>query len=72
MPTYDFICQKCKHIFEKYMSFDEDRSKLRCPKCKSRKIEKNFGSVQMGVTKGKGSSGEECNTCTTSTNCATT
>jgi hypothetical protein len=53
------------------MSFDEDRSKLRCPKCGSKKIERNFGSVQMGVAKGKGTSSEACDTCS-STSCATT
>ena len=71
MPTYDFICKKCGNAFEKYMSFDEDRSKLRCPECKSKKVERNFGSIQMGVAKGTGAKGEECDTCTTHT-CSTT
>ena len=72
MPTYDFICRKCGHAFEKYMTFDEDRSKLRCPKCKGKKIERNFGSVQMGVGKGSGSgsTSDSCHTCTTNT-CST-
>ena len=71
MPTYDFICCKCGHAFEKYMGFDEDRSKLRCPKCRGKKIERNFGSVQMGVSKGSGSAKDDsCHTCTTS-NCST-
>ena len=72
MPTYDFICLKCKHVFEKYLGFDEDRSKLKCPKCKSKKIERNFGSVQMGVGKGKSASGDSCGTCSTPSSCSTT
>ena len=70
MPNYDFICKKCGCEFEEYLGFDDDRSKLRCPECKSKKIERNFGSVQMGVSKGSGSSAE-CDTCS-STSCSTT
>ena len=71
MPTYDFICKKCGSIFEEYLSFNDDRSKLKCPKCRSKKIDRNFGSVQMGVSKGAGSKAEDCDTCSTHT-CSTT
>jgi putative FmdB family regulatory protein len=71
MPNYDFICKKCNYEFEEYLSFDDDRSKLKCPKCKSKKVERNFGSVQMGIAKGSGSSSAECNTCSSSS-CSTT
>ena len=72
MPTYDFKCVKCGNDFEEYLGFNDDRSKLKCPKCRSKKIERNFGSVQMGVSKGTGSKGDECNTCSTPHSCATT
>jgi putative FmdB family regulatory protein len=32
MPTYDFICMKCKHRFERTSTVDH-RNKVRCPKC---------------------------------------
>jgi putative FmdB family regulatory protein len=71
MPNYDFICKKCGCTFEEYLSFTDDRSKLKCPKCKSKKVERNFGSVQMGVGKGSGGTSDSCHTCSSSS-CSTT
>jgi len=33
MPTYDYRCTKCKHVFELFHSITEDKPK-RCPRCK--------------------------------------
>lgn len=42
MPKYDYICEKCKKIFEieKKMA-DPDPKK--CPHCKGKKVERYFG-----------------------------
>ena len=32
MPTYDYECQKCKHIFEIFQSMADKRLE-KCPKC---------------------------------------
>ena len=32
MPTYDYECQKCKHIFEVFQSMADKRLE-KCPKC---------------------------------------
>jgi putative FmdB family regulatory protein len=35
MPTYDYRCRKCGHVFELFHSIKDDTIK-RCPKCKGR------------------------------------
>jgi putative FmdB family regulatory protein len=35
MPTYDYLCSRCKHRFELFHSI-KDESPKRCPKCKAR------------------------------------
>jgi len=35
MPTYDYRCRKCGHVFEMFHSIKDDTIK-RCPKCKGR------------------------------------
>jgi putative FmdB family regulatory protein len=35
MPTYDYRCRKCGHVFELFHSISDDKPK-RCPKCKGR------------------------------------
>lgn len=40
MPIYEFNCQ-CGHSFETVCSI-EDRTKQRCPLCKSRKLNQEF------------------------------
>lgn len=33
MPIYEYECTQCRERFEMRQSFDEDRSKVTCPKC---------------------------------------
>lgn len=35
MPTYEYECTKCKHIFEEFQKIT-DRPLRRCPKCRSK------------------------------------
>jgi putative FmdB family regulatory protein len=35
MPTYDYLCSKCKHRFEVFHSIRDDAPR-RCPKCRAR------------------------------------
>jgi putative FmdB family regulatory protein len=45
MPTYEYICKKCKHMFELFQSmFDAPRKT--CPECK--------GAVRRLVSGGSG------------------
>ncbi len=47
MPTYDYKCKKCGHLFEKFQNITEEPLK-KCPKkgCK--------GTVQRVISKGAG------------------
>src|SRR5690349_16614927 len=43
MPLYDFHCNKCDFPFDDLCSF-EDIKKVKCPKCRSKKITRLFSS----------------------------
>jgi len=52
MPTYDYTCGKCGHSFTRIEKISEHgNKKLRCPKCKSTKVEQVFGSVFVKTRK---------------------
>lgn len=52
MPTYDFICEKCKKRFSVQMSVTEyEKTKFRCPKCKSVRVKQQIGSFQPITSK---------------------
>ena len=39
MPSYDYVCRDCKHVFTVTMSVPEhDARKVECPKCKSTNV----------------------------------
>jgi len=43
MPTYDYRCRKCNRRFSLVMSISEHgRRKPVCPRCKSRRVEREF------------------------------
>ncbi|MGD9380801.1 MAG: zinc ribbon domain-containing protein [candidate division WOR-3 bacterium] len=65
MPTYEFKCNKCGNEFEEFTSIS-GKSRVKCPKCKSRSISQVFTSVQIKGGKG----GSSCSTCS-STSCST-
>ena len=47
MPTYEFICEKCKKRFALTMKISEyEKKKYRCPKCKSKKVKQQITSFQ--------------------------
>jgi putative FmdB family regulatory protein len=47
MPTYEFICEKCKKRFTLMMKISEyEKKKFRCPKCTSKKVKQQITSFQ--------------------------
>ena len=53
MPTYGFKCDKCKKKFELLMTISEyEKTKFRCPKCKSTRVTQQITSFQA-VTSSK-------------------
>jgi putative FmdB family regulatory protein len=52
LPTYEYVCLKCGHEFEKFQSMKEDKLK-ECPKCKG-KVKRLIGAGAGTIFKGSG------------------
>ena len=52
MPTYEYECQKCAHIFEQFQSMTAAHVK-RCPECKG-KVKRLLGTGAGIIFKGSG------------------
>jgi len=52
MPTYEYVCQKCRHEFEQFQSI-KDKPLSRCPECKG-KVQRKIGSGAGLIFKGSG------------------
>lgn len=52
MPTYEYECLKCEHVFEKFQSITADPLK-RCPECRG-KIRRVIGTGAGILFKGSG------------------
>lgn len=52
MPNYAFICEKCEHEFEKFLSIADREEPLSksCPNCKKRKcVKRNFNDYSQTI-----------------------
>jgi putative FmdB family regulatory protein len=46
MPTYEYVCNKCGRAFQRVEKIsDHGQKKVKCPECKSTRVEQVFGSV---------------------------
>ncbi len=53
MPTYEYECDACGHLFEEFQSFSDPQLK-KCPKCKKSKLRRLFGTGSAILFKGSG------------------
>jgi putative FmdB family regulatory protein len=53
MPTYDYVCDACKHEFELFQSI-KDEPKKKCPECGKRKLRRLIGPGAAIVFRGSG------------------
>jgi putative FmdB family regulatory protein len=52
MPTYDYVCNKCEHTFQRIEKISEHgQKKTKCPECKSTRVEQVFTSVFVKTSK---------------------
>ena len=52
MPTYEFRCEKCRKRFSLMLSISEhEKTKFRCPKCKSTRVKQEITSFQAVTSK---------------------
>jgi len=52
MPTYDFECGKCGHVFEVFQKMS-DKPSTKCPKCRA-KADRLIGAGSGVIFKGSG------------------
>lgn len=52
MPVYEFECESCNLQFEMICQY-EDIDKIKCPECKSKKVNRSWGSIAISF-KGSG------------------
>jgi putative FmdB family regulatory protein len=53
MPTYQYICDSCKHQFERFQSI-KARPIRKCPKCGRRSVQRLIGAGAGIIFKGSG------------------
>jgi putative FmdB family regulatory protein len=52
MPVYEYVCNNCKKRFRETKPVSEyDPKKARCPKCRSRRVERLFSTVHVATSK---------------------
>jgi len=53
MPTYDYKCKSCQHIFEHFQSMSSDPLK-KCPECEKDSLQRLIGKGAAIIFKGSG------------------
>ncbi|MEZ6133719.1 MAG: zinc ribbon domain-containing protein [Pirellulaceae bacterium] len=53
MPTYDYQCDACEHLFEIFQGINDDKL-TKCPKCGKKKLRRLLGTGAAVVFKGSG------------------
>lgn len=53
MPTYDYVCDACKHEMELFQNISAEAIK-KCPKCKKNKLRRLIGAGAGILFKGSG------------------
>ena len=53
MPTYDYRCRACGHLFELFQSITEG-AKRKCPECGKLKLQRQIGTGAGILFKGSG------------------
>lgn len=53
MPTYDYVCVKCRHEFEHFQGIKDEPLK-RCPKCAKTGVKRQIGGGAGLLFKGSG------------------
>lgn len=53
MPTYDYYCPECGHVFEEFQRM-KDNPLLECPSCHQQTLKKKIGTGAGIIFKGSG------------------
>ena len=62
MPTYEYRCRRCNHVFEKRMTVEEKKNaKVSCPQCDSEEVRQQFFGLNLsGKKNARGNSSGGC------------
>jgi len=60
MPLFEFICKKCSEKFETLVLYGENAESVKCPKCGSNEIIKQFSSFSGSMRSSKCAAQEFC------------
>lgn len=67
MPLHTYKCRECGEKFDLLVGVTVEKTEIKCKKCKSKNVEKIFGTFSVGGPGGKSnSSGSSCPTGTCS------
>jgi len=61
MPLYEYQCKKCNHNFE-FLAKNSEEKPEKCPKCGSKRTEKQLSTFSAAVHGGGSSIGSSCST----------
>jgi len=53
MPTYDYLCKACNHVWEEFQSITSTPTK-KCPECKKNKAQRQIGAGAGLIFRGSG------------------
>jgi putative FmdB family regulatory protein len=52
MPVYEYVCRACGKRFSESKSIAAyDPKKVKCPKCKSKRVDRVWSTVQVSTSK---------------------
>ncbi|MEI8349573.1 MAG: zinc ribbon domain-containing protein [Candidatus Omnitrophota bacterium] len=63
MPLYAYYCKKCSEKFDLLLGMSQEKTELKCPACKSKKIEKVFAPFRVGGSSSEKNSSSKCGSC---------
>lgn len=60
MPVFEYRCKDCGHVFEYFIIGSGDEHVIKCEKCGSQNVEKNFSSFATFGSSSSSSGGSSC------------
>ena len=52
MPVYEYVCLNCTRRFSERKPISEhDPKKVKCPKCKSKRVDRRWTTLQVTTSK---------------------
>ena len=69
MPIYEYSCKNCDNRFEKLLKSMSDSEVVPCPKCGSKKTEKELSVFAVGAEQARTPARPACQSCASAGGC---